>query len=257
MWAEIPMLKALVRNVTPAPIWAAASKLRASLGRPPQLPSARAYQGVSTIHSTLAMHSGRFEEAYERHWRIDPWNEPSNGDRTRMRIYNLCALADVAIRRSPGDLLTCGVAWGVAQRVLYDFLALKSLGRTLHMVDPFLGVASYENRVTVQKYNASVDLVRDQYPAHAAIRIHQAFIPDCLPLPNAGPFALAYFNTTDPRSEAKSLARVLPQMAPGGTVVIDAYAIDDGHQDIYDPALRDIRVEPFVLPTGQAVIFLK
>lgn len=203
------------------------------------------------------MHSGRFEEAYEPHWRIDPWNEPSNGDRTRMRVYNLCALADIAVRRSPGDLLTCGVAWGVAQRVLYDFLALKSSGRTLHMVDPFLGVVSYENRTAVEKYNASVDLVRGQYPADAAIRIHQAFIPDCLPLPNAGPFALAYLNTNDHRSEAESLIRVLPQMSSGGIVVIDAYAIDAGHQDIYDPVLRDIGAEPFVLPTGQAVIFLK
>jgi hypothetical protein len=44
------------------------------------------FQGVSTIHNMEALRSGRFGEIYERHFRIDPWNVASKGDRTRMRV---------------------------------------------------------------------------------------------------------------------------------------------------------------------------
>jgi len=151
------------------------------------------------------MHFGRFGSVYERYWHLDPFNAESRGDRTRMRVYNLCLLAEAALR-TPGDLFMAGVSWGVAQRVLYDYLDIGHTGRVLHMVDPFLRIDNAQTQNKLEKYNGDIDFVRRQYPTDARIEIHRALIPACLPLSNAGPFALAYFNTSDHHSEAVSLS---------------------------------------------------
>jgi hypothetical protein len=248
------MLKAAVKAITPAPIWKVAHELRARGKRATPLPL-KTYQDVSTRHNTDAMHSGRFGEIYERYWTLDPYNQPSRGDRTRMRVYNLCCLAGVATRRAAGDIFMAGVSWGVAQRVLYDYLDLGSAERTMHLVDPFLGVERAHDRAQIEKYNADPEFVRRQYPSGSKISFHQGFIPDCLPLSENARYAVIYLNTGDCISEASSLAPLAAQMSPGGIIVIDNYAIGEGHQNFYEPTLQKIGASPFVLPTGQAVIF--
>jgi len=161
------------------------------------------------------MHTGRFGKVYEQHWRLDPYNEPTSGDRTRMRIYNLCLLIEDALR-AEGDIVTAGVAWGVAQRTLYDYLSLHSRDCTLHMIDPFLGVDNAENKAKLEKYNADEAFVRNQYPANARIRIERAFIPDCLPLPGVASACAVYLNTGDYQSEARSIASLWPIIPTGG-----------------------------------------
>ena len=246
-------MKAVLKRWTPAPVWRLAHDARAglrSLRLRMRKPDVRSYQGVSTIHCMDALHTGIFAAAYEPHWRLDPYNLPSGGDRTRMRVYNICHFARMALR-APGDFICAGISWGIAARVLFDFLDWPETGRTLHLIDPFLGVDNSVERNPVEKYNADENFVRAQYPPGAAIAIHRAFIPDCFPLPNTGALAFAHLNTTDFRAEARSLDYLIHTLSPGGIIVIDGYAIGEGNAEIFRAALT---AEPFVLPTGQAVI---
>jgi hypothetical protein len=157
--------------------------------------------------------------------------------------------------RAPGDVLTVGVSWGVTQRVLYDYLDLASSERTLHMVDPFVSAATRSNRTVQQKYNSDAELVRRQYPLDAKIIFHRAFIPDCLPLDGIERLAFVYMNTADDISESATLPGLFKLTSPGGVIVIDGYAINGGAQSVFDPPLRNLGITPFVLPTGQCVIF--
>jgi hypothetical protein len=245
-----PMMKRIGRAVTPASVRTAVRRGQGWLFRP-KVAQTRSYQGVSTIHSVAALHRGRFAEIYDRYWSLDPFNRPSGGDRTRMRVYNLCLLAEGALR-ADGDIVTAGVSWGVAQRVLYDYLDIRTTQRTLHMIDPFLAVADIDSKIMLEKYNSSESVVRRQYETDARICIERAFIPDCLPLPAVSSACVVYLNTGDFKSEARSIASLWPTLNAGGVLVIDNYAIDDGHEQAYRPFLPR---EPFVLPTGQAVLF--
>src|SRR5947209_5958103 len=166
------MIKAAVKAITPAPLWQIAHRLRQRVTQPSQYLTP-GYQGVVTPHNMAALHSGRFGEAFERHRRLDPYNDATGGDRVRMRVYNLCCLAEAAINRAEGDVFTAGVSWGVAQRVLYDYLNLGSSERSLHLVDPFLGVEGAQDQTHIEKYNADLDLVRRQYPSGAKVAFHR------------------------------------------------------------------------------------
>jgi hypothetical protein len=99
------MIKAMIKRVTPAPIWDAAHRMRARLREPAA--TARTYQGVSTVHSTGVLHRGRFAAAFEQHWQHDPWNVETNGDRMRLRCYFICQFAEMAVKGN--DFVTVGV----------------------------------------------------------------------------------------------------------------------------------------------------
>jgi len=242
------VLKELAKAIIPAPARAAMRRTQntffAEAPKPPQI-----YQGVSTVHSTAHLYSGRFGQAYERHWRLDPYNLPSNGNRTRLRIYNVCSVARIAMR-AEGDVLSAGISYAVAPSVLYDFLDIGESDRKLVMIDPFLGVDNSRSMKVQEKYNTDEAFVRDRFPPGARIEIIRDFIPAGLP-PGAR-YCFVHMNTTDEHAEARALPLLWPQLSKGGAIVIDMYAIDGGYQAAYAAAMP---VEPFVLPTGQAVLF--
>jgi hypothetical protein len=249
------MLRAVLRDtVLPAPILDALRQAKSILSSRRRRVPERSFQGVSTVHSIRALETGRFAEVFNRHWALDPYNVPSAGDRVRLRTYNLCSLARLALR-SPGDFVIAGVSWGTTPRVLYDLLDWDTLGRTMHLVDPFLAIDNAIDRNKVDKYNSDKGFVERQYPRTARIRFHTAVIPDCLPLEGASQFAFVHLNTSDHLAEARSLHYFYENLGQGGVIVIDDYAIDGGHEDIYDAEIAQLCTSPFVFPTGQAVLF--
>jgi hypothetical protein len=236
----------LARELTPPALWRA---LKLLAGRRPRPPAVH-YQGVITPHDMAVLHSGRFAERYDRHRQLDPHLEPNT---TRMRHYNLACLARHALN-APGDFLFAGVSYGVAARVLYDFLDWPTRGRVMHLVDPFLGVRNMQEREPLDCYNTDADYVRRQYDAaDRSVTIHVAAVPDCLPV--APTLAFVHLNTGDYRCEAAALPMLYRSLSPRGVIVLDNYAIHVGHQNDYDPALAALKVEPFCLVTGQAVLF--
>jgi hypothetical protein len=138
---------------------------------------ARGYQhlsflGVRTLNNPAPLYSGRFGALYERHHKLDPH---FSADQLRYRVYNVCMVA-WQCRNIPGDFLSAGVSYGVAQHMVYDFVDVPRLGKTLHMIDPFTGTSPQGKRVI---YNTDVNYIRRQYSADASIVIHQQVIPRC------------------------------------------------------------------------------
>lgn len=250
--------KAAARELTPPLLWRAA-KRALKITPPPQPPAPvyvpehfreATYQGVKTSHNARPLHQGRFAGIYERYQVLDP-NVPLNV--TRYRIYNLCFFAHLA-RRVEGDFVAAGVSFGVAPRVIYDFVDFPALNKTFHLIDPFMAIDNSEQKVRMDKYNDNLESVRSQYPPDARIAFHQNIIPAALPLKGAKRFAFVHLNTGDFRAEALSLPLFFDALSKGGALVIDAYAVNDGQFEIYDPALRQIGVEPLWLPSGQCVV---
>lgn len=235
-------MKSVARSITPAPLWRAASRLKAHVLPPDQGPS---YQGVRTVHSTRALHTGPFADIYERYWRLDPSITETC---LRLRLYYACYFA----KRAPaGDFAFVGVSYGVAPRVLYDYVRLA--GRTLHLVDPFTGMA-HVGGPALSRYNTSAEFVAAQFPPDADLRFHRCGIPAGLPLDGVEKLAFVHFNTGDAVAEATSLPDFFDRLLLGGAIVIDKYANAGGSEAVYDPVFARLGVEPLWLPTGQAVL---
>jgi hypothetical protein len=238
-------MKQLLRDLTPPFVWRLAKRIA---GRP-DLPTLLDYQGVITPHNMEVLHRGHFAEAHDRYWRLDPHNDANN---TRLRQYFAAWFAKRALGAG-GDFLFAGVSYGVAPRVLYDYLNWQKQGRIMHLVDPFLGIFN-RNGTKTEKYNTDPEFVRRQYPLGANVVIHQVLIPDGLPLTGVEGLAFVHLDTGDYASEAASLQYFHQRLRDNGILIIDNYAIESGHQDVYNPALAEIGADIVVLPTGQALL---
>ncbi len=239
-----------LHRLTPPALFDAALTLAGRAVHPGEPYRSAAYHGVRTHHNARPLHVGRFAEIYERHQPLDPH---IGIEVTRYRIYNACVFAQ-ASAGVPGDFLSAGISYGVAPRVIYDFVNFETLGKTLHLVDPFIaaGDASAKRAWTI--YNTDPQYVRRQYPAAAHVLLHLELIPAALPLRGVDRLAFVHLNTGNADAEAEALPILYRQLSSGGAIVIDRYAAGDGQFAQYDPAIAALGAEPIWFPSGQCVL---
>lgn len=236
--------KSFGRAVTPPILW----DLGRKLCQPHLAPSPRSYQGVVTQHNMRWLHEGRFAKIYDRHRLLNPRTDQHE---TRLRHYCACMFAEFS-KSIPGDFLSAGISYGVAPRVIYDFVEFQRLGKTYHCIDPFLGINNPDEAHA--PYNTDFEFVRRQYPHDAPVQFHRKRIPDCFPLTGVHALAFVHLNVTYPPDEAASLPYLYEQLSPGGFIVIDYYSFGKGQFDVYDPVIEKIHASVFSLVTGQGVI---
>jgi len=239
------LFKRVVKGVLPASMTQLLrERFRTDLPR-----SALSYQGVYTQHSMRWLHEGRFSEIHDRYRELNPFNAPNE---SRLRHYCACMYADFS-KTIPGDFVSAGISFGVAPRVIYDFVDFARLHKTYHFIDPFLGI-NYPG-TGPNPYNTDFELVRRQYPEEAPIVFHRQRLPDCFPLDGLDRgLAFIHLNTTHPPAEAASLRYLYDTLNPGGFIVIDDYSFGPGQFDYYDPAIEALGATVFSLVTGQGVI---
>jgi hypothetical protein len=209
------------------------------------------YQAMTTKFDAVPMHSGRFGEIYERYWSLNPhWDY----NVMRYRLYNIC-MAGWLCRNVPGDFICIGVDYGVAPRMVYDFVGLDQLGKTLHLVDPFTAVWDAKTPGKYANYNTAPDYVVAQYPAGASIKLHTGLAPDVLPLPGVKQVAFAFLDVSDAEAESSSLPILFDQLSPGGAIIVDRYGTGGGYFHVFDPIFARLGLTPLWFPSGQALIF--
>lgn len=171
---------------------------------------------------------------------------PTEG--TRYRHFNICYFADLC-RDVPGDFLCAGVSWGSSARKVYEFTNFESLGKTLHLVDPFEGILSKRPGDLNPDYNRNPDYVLAQYPPGAPVKLHRKRIPlNDIP----APLAFVFTDTGDAVSDAEALPGLYNALSPGGILITEQY-----HDDIprYREVLERMGVSLLWLPSGQGVLF--
>lgn len=185
-------LRNLLKGITPPILWNVARSLR------PAAPSLPDYQGCITHHSMRWLHEGRFAEIHDHFRALNPQNHPNL---TRLRQYCACMFAEFA-KGVPGDFLSAGISYGVAPRVIYDFVEFECLGKTYHFIDPLSGINNPSTN-GIYEYNTDVEFVRRQYAANAPIQFHRELIPDCFPLAGLDALAFVHLNVTHPPSRSR------------------------------------------------------
>jgi hypothetical protein len=241
-----PGVSRIVRQTLPPVVCEALFHLAGRRYRPLE------YQGVQTWHNTHPLHSGHFAELYEKYQPLDPYTSLNV---TRYRLYNICMFAHLC-RELPGDFLFAGVSYGVAPRVVYDFVKFDKLnGKVLHLIDPFTGRLDGTTSEPYPYYNTDIEYVRRQYSADAPIKFHRNVIPDALH--GVGKLAFVLLNTSDTPAECASLPILFDQLSAGGSIIVDSYAISDKDFEQFDPVFTKLGFEPIWLPSGQCIAIKK
>lgn len=166
---------------------------------------------MATTANTKPLYEGRFAELFAKYSRLDPFHEP---EATRYSFYNACLFGHLC-RWVGGDFLCGGISWGVAARLLYDFVEFDRLGKTLHLVDPFDARTANTSGGTTQLYNSDPDFVRRQYPEGAPVAIR------CEPIPPShlpDQLAFIFLNTGDPQADVKALPSFYARLSSGDRV---------------------------------------
>jgi hypothetical protein len=232
-------ISAALHSVLPRAIFNALQRAR---GLPERFPW-REFGQMSTCANAKPLFEGKFDELYSRHRTLDP-HETSN--RWRYRIYNVCYFANLC-RQLPGDFVCAGVSWGVAPRIVFDFVDLPALGKTLHLIDPFEGIVANDDARTEKGYNCDPEYVLRQYPPGASVVLHRERIPLRLP----GPFAFVFTDTGNPEADAAALPIFYDALAPGGIFITEQYA---NNIHIYETVIASLGATALWVPSGQGVI---
>lgn len=230
----------LVQAVAPPAIWNAYLRLR---GRGSVYPW-REFGNVMTRANAKPLLEGRYAELYEKYYRLDPFLPI---EITRYRNYNYCYFASLC-RDVPGDFLCAGVSWGISPRIVFDFVEFPSLGKTLHLVDPFEGIVANNSDRVSERYNRDPDYVLQQYPVGAPVRIHRERVPYRVP----GRFAFIFSDTGNAAADAETVPIYYESLSPGGIFITNSYANDIGY---YEPVFARLGITPLWLPSGQGVVF--
>ncbi len=232
-------LSAAVQSVTPPIIWNMLLRLR---GHGQKFPW-REFGNVITCTNSKPLLEGKFAKLYAQYRPLDPFIPP---EVWRYRLYNICFFADCC-RQVPGDFVCAGVSWGVAPRIVFDFVDFPTLGKTLHLIDPFEGIVSNDNGKISDRFNRDPDYVLRQYLPGAPVVLHRQRIP----LRLSGPFAFVFTDTGNPAADAEALPIFYEALNPGGIFITEQYA-DNIH--LYEPVVSRLGVTPLWLPSGQGVI---
>jgi len=237
------MLSAFVRSFTPPIVWTTYLRLRGLTQTYPW----RRFGNIFTCVDAAPLLEGKFAEVYAKYYPLERFRPI---DETRYRQYNICFFADLC-REVPGDFLCAGVSWGLAPRVVFDFIDFPSLGKTLHLVDPFEGIVSRRPGHVSPRYNRDPAYVLREYPQAAPVVLHRKRIPlDELP----SKLAFVFTDSGDPVADAESMVGFYEALSPGGIIISEQYADDLPR---YEAVFNRLAVTPLWLPSGQGVIIKK
>ena len=231
-------LSAAVQSITPPIVWNAYQRMRGRAGKFPW----REFGFMATTANTKPLLEG-FATLYAKYHPLDPFPSP---EKNCYRNYNVCFFAGLC-RHVPGDFVCAGVSYGVTPRIVFDFVDFSSLGKTLHLIDPFEGIVSNRSSAVSEVFNRDPDYVLRQYPDRAPIILHR----DRIPLHLLGRFAFVFTDTGNPSADAEALPIFYEALNPGGVFITEQYANNIDH---YEPVLDRLGVTPLWLPSGQGVI---
>lgn len=232
-------LSVAAQSILPPIIWNALQRARGRAAISPW----REFGHAATTANAMPILQGEFAGLYEKYQPLDPHVRKESW---RYRLYNVASFARLC-RSVPGDFVCAGVSWGIAPRIVFDYVDFLTLGKTMHFIDPFEGIVANDSAAVSPIYNQDPDYVLRQYPPGSPVTLHKKRIP----LRMDRPLAFVFTDTGNPDADAASIPIFYEDLSPGGIIISEQYANNIQHYD----RLGDLGIFPIWLPSGQGVIF--
>lgn len=220
----------------------------------------RNFQGVHTDHFNLHLHTSEFNELYEQAV-LDGMlsftiKEDYTADTMRLRTYFVYNIARIALMNRPDSVLIfCGVAQGLSAWVSLSLLARKGLTPPAFLIDCWTGQFSRSASDSFPEgYQNDMGQVAARFTDMPWVQLIKGFIPEAIPsdlLPRTG---FLHLNTTDQESEEATLVDGFARLPSGAVVLHDKGSTFAEGAYLNMPIYERLGVEPFLLPTGQALL---
>lgn len=247
--------KNYLKTIIPTPIWNA---LRIILNRK-NVKISKEYQSVKLNFVMTRLHISKFAEIHNKFASLDK-HLNFDVEKTRLRTYNVVSFCNLALHYSAryklkGDIVTCGVSFGTAPLVMTHNLKSQIKGRTLFLVDPFLGAENSSNTKRLRNYNLDSELVLKRMPEGLDVVVIRDFLSPKA-IKKFGKIAFAHLNTMDFKAEMESIPELYKKLVMGGFIIMDFYGwLSAENQRKVDELLTLCGAESFELVTRQLVIY--
>ena len=209
------------------------------------------WQGLFSYYSTAHLFEPGFDALFAEAAARDPHVPPHL---VRLRIFFSLQFSAVAMQQ-PGDLLFCGVSYGVAAFAIMKHHRDLLRDRTCFLVDPFEGANSRADRSKRAAYGADAEEIGRTFSALGRAVVIRDYIPDATAAIGAKSICFAHLNTSDAESEIPTIDWIAARMPPGGVILIDAFGT--WHPGAHGYAEKFDRLGYISIPlmNGQAACF--
>jgi len=219
----------------------------------------RSYQSINLNFEMSRLHTGRFSDLHSKFAKIDQHLE-GDTEKTRLRTYTVSTMCNLALdfietSETKASILTAGVSFGTAPLVMGHFLGEKLTGRTLYLIDPFLGVNESTDNRKDSNHNLEPKLVIERMAPGLNVYLVRKFLsPEALN--EISSLAFAHLNTGDFDAEFLSLPSIYNKLTKRGFIVFDLYGwLSPTLQERVDNLLNSLGAESFECVTRQLVIY--
>lgn len=177
------------------------------------------------------------------------------------RLYNLYSLAK-SVLNLEGDVFECGVYLGGSAFILAELCRHHGTSPSrLHLFDTFKGMpiahSDFDGYGIGSFKNTSLQSVKKLLTENPEINVHQGIIPETFKGLNDTMIRFAHVDVDQYQSTKDCIEFIFPRLAIGGILLIDDYGFPAcyGAREAVDNYFKNKPEKPFVLPTGQAIIW--
>jgi hypothetical protein len=229
------------------------------------IPSARAQDGLLTVHNHEFLDDPAFASAYARGVAA-----AGKDYGWQWRVHIGLWAASVA-RNLPGDFVECGVNAGFMSSSIMSYLDWNSLGKTFYLLDTFSGLDERfvseteraegileKNREHIEAgfYVVGVEAVKRNFSEWDRVRIVEGSIPETLGSVDAKEIAFLHIDLNCAPPEVAALEHFWGLLTKGAPVLLDDYAYWGHRQQklAMDSLARRLGAGIVSLPTGQGLL---
>ena len=193
------------------------------------------------------------DEAFLRAFRrqVGPDNEIGYGLLWRLHVFVGCAQS--ALRRR-GDLVECGVSYGLSSAIMCEYLDFARQRRSLFLYDSWGADGRVPNHYDHSE--GELEQVKARFGPYPNVKFVPGFIPESFSgvLPEA--IAFLHIDLNSAEAEIATLDHLFHLVVPGGIVLFDdyghnGYAASQAAEDAW-AARRGYQI--MELPTGQGLL---
>lgn len=152
--------------------------------------------------------------------------------------------------RAGGDLVECGVWYGVLSKVMLEHLPIDDSGRRLYLVDAWGGAES-----THPDYQEDVyDFVVERFSGHPSVVLCRGTIPAVLDRVTTDRIGFLGIDLNGSVAERAALETLYDRVVPGGVIYFDDYGYEFPElRATVDDFFRDRPERLLHFPTGQSI----
>lgn len=170
------------------------------------------------------------------------------------RTYILSYFAKCA-KKVEGDFIEAGAYKGTSAKKIIELTELYNTNKDFYLYDLFEHKEEYAHHSLEAHGPDLYEKVKKRFEEYDFVKVIKGYIPESFEKGFPEKIAFAHIDLNQAPAEAAALKRILPNLSPGGVIVLDDYGWHGyaAQKITQDPIFQEYGIEVLELPTGQGV----